>query len=375
MAELAGLAAGREPEGVDLPVPVQLPYEADPGTLTNWCIAKTRGSTCLEIFGALISMNAKYAIIGSADTTAAAADTILKELAEDVLGSESLESFLTTTTPPDGKPMVIAVSRLSCFRVGIGEAASPWNGSVYGFLGEVEGGQLPPMMKLPDGMSLRHALVPVEVRVPMAQDWDEHYGPGPPNARIPIEGNELMSGYPISERGQAAKVPYLQYLPRAWAPYFMEATTPEVAMRKLRQLMAAVPATGEGFFQQHVGSIERWMFAASMRLGNVGDQRTKPKVSVAWMLVPGLDRGLSRWAARRLAPFTAVAVPLLLAPPPQVMVARERMRSARGKQVQSKCFPLLRHSQPATLRRRGSTVHWSMSASEWHVGWRLPTMS
>ena len=61
MAELAGLAAGREPEGVDPPpVPVQLPYEADPGTLTHWCIAKTRGSTCPEIFGALIAMNAKY---------------------------------------------------------------------------------------------------------------------------------------------------------------------------------------------------------------------------------------------------------------------------------------------------------------------------
>ena len=40
-------------------------------------------------------------------------DALLRELAEDVLVSEGLESFLTVTTPEGGTPTVITVSRLS----------------------------------------------------------------------------------------------------------------------------------------------------------------------------------------------------------------------------------------------------------------------
>jgi hypothetical protein len=57
-------------------------------------------------------------------------------------------SYLTVTTPKGGKPTVIIVLRLSRFRSGIGQT-SPYDGNVYGFLGEVEEGQMPPLMVTP----------------------------------------------------------------------------------------------------------------------------------------------------------------------------------------------------------------------------------
>ncbi len=43
MADLAFAAAGGLPVRVNLPVPLQRPYAADPGTLTEWLVAKTTG--------------------------------------------------------------------------------------------------------------------------------------------------------------------------------------------------------------------------------------------------------------------------------------------------------------------------------------------
>jgi hypothetical protein len=90
----------------------------------------------------LAAMNAKYANVVDATKTPEEVATLLKELAEDVLASEGLESFLTITMPKGGKPTVITVSRLSRFRSGIGQV-SQFDNNIFGFLGEVEGGQLP----------------------------------------------------------------------------------------------------------------------------------------------------------------------------------------------------------------------------------------
>jgi hypothetical protein len=113
-------------------------------------------------------MNAKYANVVD-PLTQERIDALLRELAEDVLASEGLESFLTVTTPEGGTPTVITVSRLSRFRSGMGQT-SPYDRNVYGFLGEVEEGQLPPLMKLPDTLSLRQ---PLAVREEVAASDEE----------------------------------------------------------------------------------------------------------------------------------------------------------------------------------------------------------
>ena len=131
------------------------------------------------------------------------------------------------TTLEGGTPTVIAVSRLSRFRSGMGQT-SPYDGNVYGFLGEVEEGQLPPLMKLPDTLSMRQALAVREVVAASDEEVDVWYGGVPGDPCVPILGDELVAKL---EGGLATnvKVPLLQYVPRAWAPYFLTAQSPEAA--------------------------------------------------------------------------------------------------------------------------------------------------
>lgn len=314
MAELAGFAVGRAPAGVNLPMPIQRPYAADPGTLTEWLVSHTDRVGRDEMLEVLAAMNAKYANVVDATKTPEEVTTLLKELAEDVLASEGLESFLTVTTPEGGKPTIITVSRLSRFRSGIGQV-SQFDNDVYGFFGEVEEGQLPPLMKLPDALSMRQALAVREVRVASVEEWIAWYGEGADNPRVPIQGDELMAEEALGNM-VTVKVPLLQYVPMAWAPYFMAAQTPEAAMRTLRKLEDGNLSERQDMI---TASLKFWLKAACMRSGAIGVHRYRSKLHLTWATPRGaLDRTLSRWATRRLAPFMSIAaiVPPTIAAPP-----------------------------------------------------------
>ena len=139
MADLAFAAAGGLPVRMNLPVPLQRPYAADPGTFTEWLVSRTANLGRDAVLEVLAAMNAKYANVTDPALPQDRAESLLRELAEEILASEGLESFLTVTTPEGGTPTIITVSRLSRFRSGMGQT-SPYDGEVYGFLGEVEGG-------------------------------------------------------------------------------------------------------------------------------------------------------------------------------------------------------------------------------------------
>ncbi len=220
-------------------------------------MAKTANLGRDATLAVLTAMNAKYANLVDPLLTQERVDAMLRELAEDVLSSEGLESFLTVTTPEGGTSTVITVSRLSRFRSGMGQT-SPYDGNVYGFLGKVEEGQMPSLMKLPDNLSMRQALAHREVVAGAEEELDVWYGEGPGNPCVTIQGDELVTK---SEGGLETnvKVPLLQYIPMAWAPYFMAAQSPEAARRTLSQL-----AEGRMTEQQpeHTVRLETWMRAA-----------------------------------------------------------------------------------------------------------------
>ncbi|KAI2489189.1 hypothetical protein MHU86_25410 [Fragilaria crotonensis] len=215
------------------PVALQRPYAADPGTLTGWLVKDTLEASPDEVLRILAATNAKYANVNATDANAEDATNILKELAEDIFAAEALETFLTVVIPEGGESTVMVVTRMSRYRPELG-VASPWSGQGFGFLGEVEGGQLPPLVKLPDALSLRQALAPKEVLAPTWSEWNTHFGIDPRDVRI--RGEELMVVEGGDDNGRRVLVPKLQYIPRAWAPYFFGGTTPEHAMRLIRQL-------------------------------------------------------------------------------------------------------------------------------------------
>jgi hypothetical protein len=172
------------------------------------------------------------------------------------------------TTPEGGTPTVITVSRLSRFRRGMGQT-SPYDGNMYGFLVEVEEGQIPPLMKLPDTLSMRQALAVRDVVAAEEEALDVWYGERPGNPRGPIQGDELVTE---SKGGLATnvKVPLLQYILMARAPYFMAAQSSEVARRTLRRLTEG-DMTEQ--LRSHTMRLETWMRAARMRSGPIGVNR------------------------------------------------------------------------------------------------------
>ena len=128
----------------------------------------------------------------------------------------------------------------------------------------------------------------------------------PTNPRVPIQGDDLMA----EEEGAVGqdvlvKVPSLQYIPAAWAPYFMAAQTPEAAMRMWRKLEAGNTTLRQ---VEITTSVTKWLSAACVRVGSVGANRTKSRLHLAWAAQQGaFERELTRWAIRRLSPFRTVA--------------------------------------------------------------------
>ncbi len=143
-------------------------------------------SLCRDaVLAVLAAMNAKYANVVDPLISQERIDALLRELAEEVLASKGLESFPTKTTLEGGTPTAIAVSRLSQFRCGMGQT-SPYKGNALIFLGEVKEGQLRPLMKLPDALSLRQALAVREVVESSDEEVNVWYGEGQGNPRVPI---------------------------------------------------------------------------------------------------------------------------------------------------------------------------------------------
>jgi hypothetical protein len=252
-------------------------------------VAKTANLGRDAAIAVLAAMNAKYANVVDPLLAQERIDALLRELAEDVLASEGLESFLTVTMPEGGTPTVITFSRLSRFRSGMGQT-SPYDGNVYGFIGEVEEGQMPPLMKLPDNLSMCQALAVRELMAAAEEELDVWYGKGPGNPRVPIQGDELVTE---SEGGLAknVKVPLLQYIPMAWAPYFMAAQSPEAAHRALHRLTEGHMTDQQ---RKHTVRLETWI-AACMHSGPIGAYRYRSKLYMTWVAHRAvLDRSMVR---------------------------------------------------------------------------------
>jgi hypothetical protein len=164
-------------------------------------------------------------------------------------------------------------------------------------------------MKLPDNLSMRQTLAVREEVAGAEEELNVWYGEGPGNPRVPIQGDKLVTE---SKGGLVTnvKVPLLQYIPMAWAPYFMAAQSPEAARRTLRRLMEGHMTDQQ---REHTVRLETWMLAACMHSGPIGANCYRSKLHMTWVAHRAvLDRSMARWATRRLAPFLRVPV---VAPP------------------------------------------------------------
>ena len=75
------------------------------------------------------------------------------------------------------------------------------------------------MLKLPE--DLKECIAPLTVRVPTVETLGAFYTRAPENVLLPIQ---------TPATSEEVSVPRLQYLPKAWAPYFMVAGPLESAL-------------------------------------------------------------------------------------------------------------------------------------------------
>ena len=118
---------------------------------------------------------------------------------------------------------------LSRYSVGLG-AVSAFGGTTFGFSGEFEDGQLPPLLQLPG--DLKECIAPLAKKEPTVKTLDAFYPGAPDSALLPLQ---------TPATSEEMLVPRLQYLPKACASYFMAAGPPENVLKVARALVTQLP--------------------------------------------------------------------------------------------------------------------------------------
>jgi hypothetical protein len=132
-------------------------------------------------------------------------------------------------------------------------AVSAFGGKTFGFFGEFEDGQLPPLLQLPG--DLKDCIAPLAKKAPTAETLDAYSAVAQDSALLPLQ---------TPATSEEVSVPRLQYLPKAWAPYFMAAGPPENALKVARTLVTQLPIDQ----QDTTAPLLNWCKAACVREGN-----------------------------------------------------------------------------------------------------------
>jgi hypothetical protein len=208
------------------PVAPQLPYTAAPGTLAEWLLR----DIARESAGAVLKMKAvttQYANLPPSDEDDHMERVVA--MATSILGSDDLSLFLTVMTLASSEVSVSVISGLLGYSVGLG-AIPAFGGATFGFFGEFEDSQLPPLLQLLG--DLKDCIAPLAKKARTVETLDAFYAGAPDSALLPLQ---------MPATSEEVLVPRLQYLPKTWAPYFMAAGPPENALKVARALVTQLP--------------------------------------------------------------------------------------------------------------------------------------
>ena len=245
-----------------LPVALQLPYAADPGTLTEWLLRDTAREPAGAILKMTKAVTAQYANLPPSDED----DHMerVEVMATIILGSDDLSLFLTVTTLAGSEVSVSVISGRSRYSVGLG-AISAFGGATFDFFGEFEDGQLPPLLQLPG--DLKDCIAPLVKKAPMVETLDAFYAGAPDSALLPLQTPATSA---------EVSVPRLQYLPKAWAPCFMATGPPGNALKVACALVTQVPDDE----QDDAAPLLNWCMAACVHEGNGNVQNKRSQLDI-----------------------------------------------------------------------------------------------
>jgi hypothetical protein len=155
------------PPGVPSPVAApQLPFGADPGTITGWLLEETASQTTADVAQTLDRWFNRLVdgIPGVADPGFKTAMTMMTD---EITNSDTLVTYLTATNIGSGDARITTIHSVAKYSAGFG-GSNALHGATLGLLGEMVGSQLPTLVRFdPDpAEDLIHALTMEAVTVP-----------------------------------------------------------------------------------------------------------------------------------------------------------------------------------------------------------------
>ena len=174
MAAIPGPPIVIPPVGPPVLQAPQLPFAADPGSLTGWLVDESVTGSLGEL---MAHMNRGFNRLtdGVPDANHATYPAFMRNMVEEVVGSDTLVTYLVTTNVVNEEPRVTVVHSMARYSAGFG-GSNALHGWIVALLRETVGTQLPTLVSLsqdPD-LDLAHALTQEECAVPSDAQVDNY---------------------------------------------------------------------------------------------------------------------------------------------------------------------------------------------------------
>jgi hypothetical protein len=268
----------------------QLPFGADPGSITGWMLSVSAIESTASIAA---EMERGFLRLGSLpEPNAATYEAARQGLLGEVLDTDTLGTYLVVTNTPHDAPRVTVLHSLARYSAGFG-GASALHGKILGLLGEMVEDQLPTMVQIIDdpAQDLLHGFLPEGVDVPPVAAVDAFFAN--PHAL------QVMPKVTAANGATATAVSCLCPIPVAWAPYFMDFKTPAQAHAMGKALVATMANAEE---RTKVDPLLDWFRAATLRAGNTVDTRKRSLLVHEFEATAPSARVIT-WMKNRLAQF------------------------------------------------------------------------
>jgi hypothetical protein len=129
-------AAGAPP----VPAAPQLPFAADPGTITGWLLDATATETSSSISRGL-ELGFNRLVNDVPDPADATYDDIMRTMTDEILGSDTLVTYLVITNAVNDQARVTLLHSIGKYSAGF-RGSNALHGSTLGLLGEMVDNQL-----------------------------------------------------------------------------------------------------------------------------------------------------------------------------------------------------------------------------------------
>jgi hypothetical protein len=275
----------------------QLPYAADPGSLTGWLLEITATETSDSI-----SRNLELGFTRLVDDIPnpdeAGHDEAMRNMVDEIISSDTLTTYLTATNFGHDEVRISVVHSIARYSAGFG-GSNALHGQTLALIGEMREDQLPMMVRFDSdpAESLIHALSMEEVTVPTAALVEAYFA---------LEtATHLMPSVSVAQGGVAMNLANFCPIPLAWAPYFIDFKTPYEALAMARRLVASLD---NATHRARADPLLDWARAACVRLGANALDRVRSVLDQGYEATAP-DARVIKWMKTKLAPYQLAGAP------------------------------------------------------------------